>query len=200
MNTPERKAWVKTLKPGDEVCYQTPGINGGHFVVTLVKNRTPQGGVRTLDGVLFNSEGRTSYYSSHYVHLEPYSEDRKAQVLRKQLANRARSSLWVLANNVNLSKLPDALLQEFINLEDKIKESMREPVKDPEPLEKLCSCGREATRVYTDPQFGGKSDVCDDCYDIEECQDQGSAVTGESYSAEECLEILKGRGWKSHYN
>jgi len=63
----------------------------------------------------------------------------------------------------------------------------------------ICSCGREATKIYTDPQFGGQSDVCCDCYDIEECQDEGYGKTGESFSREECVEILEMGGWKSHY-
>ena len=63
----------------------------------------------------------------------------------------------------------------------------------------LCYCGREATRIYSDTQSGIESNVCYDCYDIEECQDRGYAETGESYSEEECIDILKSNGWKSSY-
>lgn len=63
----------------------------------------------------------------------------------------------------------------------------------------MCRCGREATRVYSDTQTGIESNVCYDCYDIENCQDHGYAETGESYSEEECIEILEMDGWKSHY-
>jgi len=199
----EHVSWVKTLKVGDEVCYTVGGSHigsRGDTRVVLVKKVTPTGMIRVSDGTLFNTRGKANN-GTRWIFLEAFNEVKKAQVARGQIVDKAGHSAYVLSSNkVSLSKVSSSLLQELVNLEARISLSLKEPAEETDAQKKLCGCGRESTKVYTDPRFGGTLDVCDDCYDLNECQDQGHGVTGESYSIEECIEILEARGWKSHYD
>lgn len=203
MTEEERTAYIKTLKVGDSACYTMPRAFGNRSDtrVVLVVKITPKGIIRVSDGQLFNSQGRSSIKNG-WVYLEPHTPEIAERMERSRIVDVANHSAYILGSRyIDLSKVSSRLLQELISLEARISLSLKEPAKETEPPRKLyrCGCGRESTKTYTDPQFGGSSDVCDDCYDIEECQDQGHGVTGESYSREECIEILESRGWKSHY-
>ena len=202
MTKEERTAYIKTLKVGDSACYELPRAFGGRrdIRVVFVVKITPKGMIRVSDDTLFNTHGRSTYGDRH-VFLEPYTPKVEEDVAREKLINTANHSAFVLdSNKVDLSKVPSNLLQELVNLETRISLSLTEPAKAPEPPKKLCSCGREATRVFSDTQSGIESSVCYDCYDIESCQDKGYAETGESYSKSEAIEILEMGGWKSAYD
>lgn len=94
---------------------------------------------------------------------------------------------------------------EYLKYVEKLREKYKNgwnniiPITEENTLTEQCSCGRKATRIYTDTQSGIESKYCSDCYDIESAREEGYAETGGFYSDEEIIEILKSRGWKSAY-
>ena len=131
MTDVERIAWVKTLKSGDQVCYKIPGSLGGkvNIRVVLVKNITKTGAVRVSDSMLFNNQGKSNG-GSRFIFLEPYTAEVADAIERSKLIDSASHSAFILdSNRVPLSKVPNELLRELINLEARISLSLKEPVE-----------------------------------------------------------------------
>lgn len=86
----KRREWVKSLKEGDKVAYNT--IQHGskrQYKILTVKKITPTGKIRLSDDTLFDEKGNyrsdTGWYRTFY-HLEPVTKEiidhmRKAKIL-----------------------------------------------------------------------------------------------------------------------
>lgn len=77
--------WLKTLKVGDEVCYDTAYISE-NYVIATVSGITPTGMVRLDNGLLFNKGGfcRDKMRNFRY-HLQPVTDEIREKVRRKEL-------------------------------------------------------------------------------------------------------------------
>ena len=129
MTEAERVEWIKTLKEGDEVCYNIGGSFGSRptiKVVTVKKITSKKGMVRTSDDRLFNARGRSDY-GTRWVYLDPYDTDMRSKVAREKLVCKAESSMFILgsSNRTNLVKVPSGLLQMLIDLEELISQSLK---------------------------------------------------------------------------
>jgi hypothetical protein len=92
--------WLKTLKPGDEVCYEYSPLGNKHYVITTVAKITSAGNIKTADGKLFvkgfyidSGIGRTGY------HLMPATDEIRSKIRRSKLIARLEKiSFYSLTN------------------------------------------------------------------------------------------------------
>lgn len=108
----DRNEWLKGLKEGDEVAYDTVRYGGErNYVIKTVKKITPTGKIRLDDGTLFDENGEhrsgSGWYRTYY-RLVPLDQDVKDSIRRNQL-------LYELGN-VDFKKFPLDKLEEIMKI------------------------------------------------------------------------------------
>lgn len=98
------KAWLKSLKPGDEVAYDT-GWTVNSWAIDRVAKVTPTGQIRTESGFLFK-DGRYRYDKFRTYYLHPV-DNKVKDFLR-------RTEIKIIIDNTKFSKLSTAALEQIL--------------------------------------------------------------------------------------
>jgi hypothetical protein len=87
--------WLKSLKVGDEVCYNRL-IVGKDYVITPVEKITLTGKIRTENGLLFDNDGfcRDSAFGGHYLLLRPVTEEIREGIRRYEIYKKLKCFNW----------------------------------------------------------------------------------------------------------
>ncbi len=106
-----RNEWIKTLKIGDQVCYNnSPSFSKERsYVVTKVKKITPTGRVTLEDDTQFDNTGCKGSNSS-ICFLEPITQEIAVYIKRKRMINKVKQM-----------KIDDLTNEQLIQIIDIIK-------------------------------------------------------------------------------
>ena len=104
----DRKEWLKSLKIGDEVCYDAGKYGSSFYVITRVDKITPAGKIRTADEILFNLDGENSVDKYFPYVLQPVTDEVREAGERRIIID--------IIGRVKFDKLETAKLREIINI------------------------------------------------------------------------------------